>query len=64
MGTLRHRADHLEHIAELAAILAAGLQRVRARKSSAKSAEDADKAVDCEGVWSGHAAGRQTENGT
>jgi hypothetical protein len=50
------------HISEIAEILATGLTRALARKSSGLSAEDADKAVDLERVRSGAVAKEMTDN--
>ena len=52
-------ASSLEEIAE---ILAAGLMRLTAAKSSRMSAAIADKPVDCEGFWSGAVAARDEES--
>jgi hypothetical protein len=45
-------AERLEEIAE---ILAAGLMRVRARQSTAQSADFRDSSLDCPADQSGHA---------
>lgn len=50
-----------ERIDEIAGILAAGLMRLRARKSSQILADSPDRTVDCEEVWSGHPADREAE---
>ena len=44
-----------ERLAEIAEILAAGLMRLRARKSSQKSAHRGESSLDCLGYQSGHA---------
>jgi len=53
------RAEHLsadERLAEIAEILAAGLKRLRARKSSGISADGGENSLDVAGHQSGHAA--------
>ena len=50
-------------IAEVAEILAAGLMRLRARKSSHLSAQDREISVDCAAHQSGHAEIAETEGG-
>jgi hypothetical protein len=50
-----HLSAH-EHIAEIAEILAAGLMRLHARKSSPFSASTGDSSLDCPARQSGHAA--------
>jgi hypothetical protein len=42
-------------LVEIAEILAAGLVRLRARKSSQKSAHPGESSLDCAGYQSGHA---------
>jgi len=44
-----------ERIAEIGEILAAGLIRLRSRKSSSLSADDGESSLDCLGHQSGHA---------
>jgi len=44
-----------ERLAELAEILAAGLMRLRARKSSEFSADRGESSLDCPAHQSGHA---------
>ena len=44
-----------ERLAEVAEILAAGLLRLKARKSSALSAHRGESSLDCPGHQSGHA---------
>jgi hypothetical protein len=56
-----NRISH-ERFDEIAALLVQALLRVMARKSSGLCAENADKAVDFEGVQSGAVADRVTEN--
>ena len=51
-----------ERITEIAEILAAGLMRLRARKSSPLSAHIGDSSLDCPGHQSGH-ANALTDNG-
>jgi len=48
-------SDSLEHLAEIGEILAAGLMRLQARKSSRKSADFGESPVDLGGHQSGHA---------
>src|SRR5262245_8839067 len=43
-----------EHLAEIAEILAAGLMRLRARKSSQYSADSRESLLDCAAHQSGH----------
>ena len=52
-----------ERFSEIAEILAAGLMRLRARKSSPKSADFGESSVDFSGHQSGHADpnSRETE---
>jgi hypothetical protein len=50
-----------ERIAEIAEILAAGLVRLRARKSSSFSAHAGEIFVDCAADQSGHAAHLENE---
>ena len=47
--------ESTERIAEIAEILAAGVMRLRARQSSAMSADRGDSSLDCAGHQSGHA---------
>ena len=57
--------DHMsaaERLDEIADILAAGLMRLRARKSSPLSAHIGDSSLDCAGYQSGH-ANALTDNG-
>ncbi len=49
-----------ERLAEIAGILAAGLMRLRARKSSCLVADDGESSLDCLATPSGH-AGNQPE---
>ena len=51
-----------EHIAEIGEILALGLIRLRARKSTELSADRGDSWLDCVADQSGH-ANSDTENG-
>jgi hypothetical protein len=44
-----------ERLDEVGEILAAGLQRVHARQSSAQSADFGDSSLDCAGQQRGHA---------
>ena len=64
----RARSMHLadERMAELAALLAAGLTRLLARKSSGKSADARDCSLDFAANQSGHPdalLGRETRHG-
>jgi hypothetical protein len=51
-----------ERIAEIGEILALGLVRLRARRSSQTSADGGECSLDCVGHQSGH-ANSETENG-
>jgi hypothetical protein len=46
-----------EHLTEIATILAAGLLRLRSRKSSPNSPSETDSQLDCERVFSGDETG-------
>jgi hypothetical protein len=46
-----------EHLAEIAAILAAGLLRLQSRKSSPNSPSQTDSPLDCERVFCRHETG-------
>jgi hypothetical protein len=59
--------DHLtaqERLTEIAEILAAGLRRLLARKSSALSADPGESSVDCVASQSGHADYLTTDGGS
>jgi hypothetical protein len=62
-ASVRHMAAHSsdESLAEIAEILAAGLMRLRARKSSPKSADLRECSVDFTPDQSGHAIGVSQE---
>jgi hypothetical protein len=62
-ASLRHMAARCsdEYLAEIAEILAAGLMRLRARKSSPKSADLRECSVDFTPDQSGHAIGLSQE---
>jgi hypothetical protein len=49
------RLSPAERLAELAEILAAGLMRLKARKSTALSAHRGESSLDCAAHQSGHA---------
>ena len=53
-----------ERLAELAEILAAGLMRLRARKSSSLSQHSGESLLDCAGYQSGHANGLKSDGGS
>ena len=57
------RLSARERIAELADILAAGLMRLKARKSSHLSADCGESSLDCAGHQSSHAADVTTNGG-
>jgi hypothetical protein len=52
-----------ERLAEVAEILAAGLMRLRARKSSHLSADPGESSLDCTAHRSGHADVLETDGG-
>jgi hypothetical protein len=52
-----------EQLDEIAEILAAGLMRLRLRKSSALSADDGESSLDCDGHQSGHANALKSPGG-
>ena len=56
------RLSNSERIAEIGEILALGLIRLRARKSTQLSADRGDSSLDCVADQSGH-ANSDTENG-
>jgi hypothetical protein len=49
--------SHTEYLTEIATILAAGLLRLRSRKSSPNSPTEADSPLDCERVFCRHETG-------
>jgi hypothetical protein len=53
-----------DRLSEIAELLAAGLMRVRARKSSQKSADFGESSVDFSRHQSGHAEPNSRESGT
>jgi protein involved in temperature-dependent protein secretion len=55
-GPFASYSDCDTHLAEVADLLAAGVMRLTAAKSSRMSADGADKPVDCEEIWSGAVA--------
>jgi hypothetical protein len=61
MSAVGTRENSTESIAEIAEILAAGLMRLRARKSSPKSADLRECSVDFTPDQSGHAIGLSQE---
>jgi hypothetical protein len=48
-------SQNLEHLTEIAEILALGLQRLIARQSSELSADSGEKSLHCDAGQSGHA---------
>jgi hypothetical protein len=62
-ASLRHMAVHSsdEYLAEIAELLAAGLMRLRVRKSSGISADFGESSVDFTPDQSGHAIGLSQE---
>jgi hypothetical protein len=52
-----------DRLAEIAEILAAGLLRLRARKSSELSALSGESLLDCAALQSGHADGLKSDGG-
>lgn len=55
MQTPPEHQDASDRIAEIGEILALGLMRMRARKSSSIVADDGESSLDCVGHQSGHA---------
>ena len=53
-----------ERLAEIAEILAAGLMRLRARKSSPLSADRGESSLDCAAHQSGHADVLKSDGGS
>ena len=51
-------------LTEIAEILAAGLMRLRARKSSSLSQHNGESLLDCAGHQSGHANGLRSDGGS
>jgi hypothetical protein len=59
--------EHLspaERLDEIAEILAAGLMRLRVRKSSPLSPDCGESSLDCSGTQSGHANALKTHGGS
>ncbi len=52
-----------QRLSEIAEILAAGLMRLRARKSSQISPDGGESSLDCAGTQSGHANALKTQGG-
>jgi hypothetical protein len=55
MGTALVDSSSNGRVIEIAEILAAGLMRLRARKSSEKAADHGESSLDCAAYQSGHA---------
>jgi hypothetical protein len=53
-----------ERLAEVAEILAAGLMRLRARKSTPLSPHSGESSLDCAGHQSSHADGLMSDGGS